>query len=100
MLDKQGIAIDLVVLRKLLRGVVAIYDHQSLNQMMTCTPTAENIARVIFTKLKTNSAGTYLTGVAVQETPSTVVIYTEEAVPTPVSEPTSKPKEDNNNVHK
>lgn len=75
-LDKQGIAIDLVVLKNLLRGVVVPYDHQTLNSIMNCTPTAENIARVIWLKLRNADYGSDLTQVAVQETRGTKVAYT------------------------
>lgn len=77
-LGAQGMTIDLVILKKLLRAAVATYDHQSLNQIMTCTPTAENIARVIFSKLKSLEFGKALTQVAVEESPGAVVIYRAE----------------------
>lgn len=74
-LDEHGIAIDLVVLKNLLRSAVAVYDHQSLNSVMPCVPTAENIARVIWLKLRELNYGIDLTQVVVKETRDTRVIY-------------------------
>ena len=74
-LDKGGMAIDLVILRNLLRGVVTVYDHQSLNSIMACVPTAENIARIIWLKLREANYGSDLTQVTVKETKGTRVIY-------------------------
>lgn len=74
-LDAGGIAIDLVVLKNLLRGVIVPFDHQSLNSIMSCVPTAENIARVIWLKLRELNYGSDLTQVTVKETKGTKVIY-------------------------
>lgn len=71
----QGLSIDLTVLRRLLREAVAIYDHQSLNQIMACIPTAENLARTIFNNLRSKDFGQYLTQVAVEETRGAAVVY-------------------------
>lgn len=75
-LGEHGIAIDLVALRRLLRQAIAIYDHQSLNQIMSCTPTAENLARITFERLQKLDFGSFLTQVAVEETPGTCAVYT------------------------
>lgn len=77
-LDNQGMVIDLVVLRRTLRGILAVYDHQSLNGILNCVPTAENLARVIFTRLKEADSGIALFQVAVEETPGAAVIYRED----------------------
>jgi len=55
-----GMAIDLVVLKKLLRQALSRFDHQSLNTVMTNVPTAENLAKVIFNILRGESYGKLL----------------------------------------
>lgn len=74
----DGIAIDLVILKRLLRETVVMYDHQSLNQIMANVPTAENIAQAIFRRLRAKDWGKMLTQVAVEETPGSCVVYREE----------------------
>jgi len=76
--NNLGISIDLVVLKKLLRQVVAVYDHQSLNTVMTGHTTAEAIARAIFNTLRDAEFGKKLSQVAVEETRGACVIYQEE----------------------
>lgn len=73
-----GIAIDLVILKKLLKATITMYDHQSLNQVMTNVPTAENLARDIFRRLRGSDYGKMLTQVGVEETRGAVVIYRED----------------------
>lgn len=75
-LDEQGIAIDLTILKKLLRLAVQPLDHQSLNQVMTGHTTAECIARLIWNKLQVQNFGKLLHSVAVQETRGTKVTFT------------------------
>jgi len=77
-LDSQGIAIDLVVLKNILRNAVQPLDHQSLNQVMSGHTTAECIARLIWNKLQAQNFGSNLAMVAVQETRGTKVTYTGE----------------------
>jgi len=73
-----GMAIDLVILKKTLRNVLAAFDHQSLNTVMSNIPTAENLARVIFEHLRQRDYGEQLDQVAVEETRDTCVIYRED----------------------
>jgi len=75
---EQGIAIDLITLKKLLRNVLTKFDHQSLNTVMTNVPTAENLAKVIFNYLKDVDYGAQLDQVSVEETRGTCVIYRED----------------------
>lgn len=79
-LDRQGMAIDLVTLKKQLRHVLSQYDHQSLNTIMTTAPTSENLARVIFGQLRAleGGSGKQLVQVEVGETPGCKVIYRED----------------------
>ena len=74
-LDKQGMAIDLVVLKQLLHDAVVGYDHQSLNVVMAGNPTAENLARSIFQRLQKRTYGDNLVQVSVDETRGTRVTY-------------------------
>lgn len=78
-LDNQGMAIDLTILKKQLRQTVSPFDHQSLNTAMTCTPTSENIARVIFGQLQQRDGAKSLSWVSVEETPGSKVTYSEES---------------------
>lgn len=77
-LGEHGIAIDLVLLRRILRLMLSQYDHQPLNQVLACTPTSENLARIIFGRLQKADFGKFLTQVAVEETPGACVVYHEE----------------------
>lgn len=77
-LGQGGIAIDLVILKRLLRAAVARYDHQSLNTEMACVPTSENLANTIFQHLKSEDWGRELVQVSVEETPGCIVMYCEE----------------------
>jgi len=79
-LGAGGMAIDLVILKKILRHVLSRFDHNNLNTVMNNTPTAENLARTIFLLLKDEDHGGFLTQVAVEETRDTCVIYREEPV--------------------
>lgn len=77
-LDNQGMAIDFVILKRLLRQAIVIYDHKSLNSVMNCTPTAENLARQTFDRLRAGDFGSVLTQVSVEETPGNAVVYRED----------------------
>ncbi len=54
-LDSQGMVIDFIALRRLLRGILDGYEHRDLNQIPpfdgTRNPTAENIALTIAEQL-------------------------------------------------
>lgn len=77
-LDKQGMAIDLVLLKKTLRQVVGVLDHQNLNTVISFPSTAENLARYIFGKLRQLPAGKFLDTVAVEEVRGAAVVYRED----------------------
>lgn len=79
---RQGMACDLVALKRILSAEAATYDHQSLNSIMNCTPTAENIARVIYNRLSAQPHGRSLHNVSVHETPDTCVEYFPGTEPT------------------
>jgi len=77
-LDKQGIAIDLVELKRLLHEVIAPFDHNSLNKIMSCNPTSENLAKLVFAQLRCLRYGDNLVRVVVEETPGSTVYYRED----------------------
>ena len=75
---RDGMTIDLAVLKKTLRAEVAKFDHKSLNTELTCAPTAENIARIVFQNLQKKDFGDKLIQVTVEETPGSRVIFCQE----------------------
>lgn len=72
-LDEIGIAYDFVALKAHLRGILAHFDHTSLNDTTPfdeINPTSENIARVIYSELERQLSGApaHLHSVQVWET--------------------------------
>lgn len=80
-LDRRGLSLDLVHLKKQLRSVVVDLDHNFLNRVRELAkPTAENIAQLLFKRLsKKTPSGEYLIAVTVEETPGCSVRYTDAA---------------------
>ena len=81
-LDKQGISIDFRLLRRKLNNVLAALDHRDLNKVAFFNknnPSAENIARYIYIKLKKSisSKGVFLRRVSVWETKDSCATYFE-----------------------
>lgn len=82
-LDKLGMLIDFKVLRAELKKVLDEFDHRFLNELEVFTtdnPTAENLARTIFERLKSSelfSGSTKLYAVRVHESPNSCVTYHE-----------------------
>lgn len=81
-LDKQGISIDFRLLRRKLNNVLAALDHRDLNKgafFNKNNPSAENIARYIYIKLKkpVGSKGVFLRRVSVWETKDSCATYFE-----------------------
>lgn len=77
---QHGMVYDLVLLKNALHSIVATYDHQSLNDVMNITPTAELIAQTIWNRLRALPDPVHrqhLCAVSVYETPDTCVVYTE-----------------------
>jgi 6-pyruvoyltetrahydropterin/6-carboxytetrahydropterin synthase len=77
--------IDFHDLRKILQEVIAPFDHRCLNEIEPfeeLSPTSENIARYIYSKLEGRlrqlPLGTRLAWVGVSESPNTGVVYREE----------------------
>lgn len=81
-LNKEGLSIDFRVLKRKLRAVLAELDHCDLNKIIFFrqnNPSAENIARYIYLKLKGafGKRGPSLKRVAVWETKDSRAIYYE-----------------------
>ncbi|KKL26443.1 hypothetical protein LCGC14_2395260 [marine sediment metagenome] len=76
-LDRRGLSLDLVHLKKQLRSVVVDMDHNLLNRIRELAkPTAENIAQLLFKRLsKKIPSGEYLIAVTIEETPGCSVRY-------------------------
>jgi len=81
-LDKQGISLDFRLLRRKLKGILAALDHRDLNKIAFFkkdNPSAENIAKYIYLKLKkpVSSKGAFLRRVSVWETKDSRATYFE-----------------------
>lgn len=84
-LDKLGMLVDFKTVKKALNNVLDRYDHRFLNELVPfntgVNPTAENLARIIFTELEDNEAFTaevQLAAVKVFESPKSSVTYTKD----------------------
>lgn len=84
-LDKLGMLVDFKTVKKALNNVLDRYDHRFLNELVPfntgVNPTAENLARIIFTELEDNVAFTaevQLAAVTVFESPKSSVTYTKD----------------------
>lgn len=84
-LDKLGMLVDFKTVKKALNNVLDRYDHRFLNELVPfntgVNPTAENLARIIFTELEDNDAFTaevQLAAVTVFESPKSSVTYTKD----------------------
>lgn len=84
-LDKLGMLVDFKTVKKALNNVLDRYDHRFLNELVPfntgVNPTAENLARIIFTELEDNGAFTaevQLAAVTVFESPKSSVTYTKD----------------------
>ena len=80
-LNDIGIAYDFLELKNHLKEILARLDHTSLNDLRTfakINPSSENIARIIYQKLKARlaRARVTLTSVDVWESPENCVRYT------------------------
>ena len=73
-LNPPGFVVDYRALEPIKKFIDEKFDHQNLNDKMSCNPTAENIAKVIFNCFKGQFP--QLTAVEVSETPKTVARYT------------------------
>ena len=77
---ETGFVIDLAVLKKIIKEEVEIpFDHKNLNVEVAAfkdlNPTVENIAMVIWNKLRNRLEHTYQISVKLYETPRNFVIY-------------------------
>ena len=78
-LDESGMAIDFRLAKQLLRNALEYVDHQYINDLpefLTRPPTAENIARFLYDRIKAENAQLY--SVTIWETPTSKVTYYED----------------------
>lgn len=79
-LDKLGMVADFHIVKRELKMALDELDHKYLNNLShfkSLNPTSENIARLIFKKLKTKFSGKKLLEVIVWETDSNEASYEE-----------------------
>lgn len=77
-LPESGMALDFKIAKKLVNDAVDYMDHNYLNELPEfdiCNPTAENIARVIFERVKGQCE--IIHSVSVWETPTSCATYYE-----------------------
>jgi 6-pyruvoyltetrahydropterin/6-carboxytetrahydropterin synthase len=75
-LNKLGLLEDFKVIKKTLKAILAEFDHGYLNELKVFkdqNPSSENLARIIYKKLKSKIATT--SKVTVFESPSTSASY-------------------------
>ena len=78
-LEESGMAIDFRAAKDLLRTALDYMDHRYINELPEFSaqnPTAENIARFIFDRIKEQNA--QLHSVSVRETAASCATYSEE----------------------
>lgn len=82
-LNSEGILIDFRLVKKWLKEILDLMDHQHLNELpffSGVNPSSENIARYIFQEMqaKIQPAGVMIRSVKVWESENAVVRYREE----------------------
>ena len=84
-LDELGMLVDFKLVKAALHTVLEMFDHHYLNDLEPfqsgLTPTAENLAKLIFDMLANNEvfkAGTRLDAIRVWESPKSSVTYTKD----------------------
>jgi 6-pyruvoyltetrahydropterin/6-carboxytetrahydropterin synthase len=82
-LDRLGMAVDFLEIKKAVQDVVGALDHSHLNDLAPfrkVNPTAENIAKFLYQELsaKLNFEGATVSKVKVAETPEAGAAYWEE----------------------
>ncbi|HLV32198.1 MAG TPA: 6-carboxytetrahydropterin synthase QueD [Chitinispirillaceae bacterium] len=79
-LDQSGIGIDFKILKNNLKQIVEEFDHKDLNAVLgDLNPSSENIARLIYSRLKRSLADWdgSVSRVEVYETPGNCAAYYE-----------------------
>lgn len=82
-LDKIGMVEDFTVIKKQLKDVLSLFDHKYLNRLpyfRKANPTSENIAKIIYGKMKERArkTATRIFAVKVWETDNSYAVYTEQ----------------------
>ncbi len=76
--DKDGMAVDFKIAKKILKGAIEKLDHSYLNELKILkkiNPTSENIARFIYDGVKKKNKN--LISISVWENESSCAIYSE-----------------------
>jgi len=81
-LDKIGMVEDFKVVKEKLKSILSLFDHKYLNQLpyfKKINPTSENIARLIYQKMKERigKGGLCVLSVKVWETQNSCATYSE-----------------------
>lgn len=79
-LDEIGMVEDFSAIKRRLRRILSRLDHKYLNGLpffKTANPTSENLARLIFQKMKTNRSRARIASVKVWETETSCAVYRE-----------------------
>jgi 6-pyruvoyltetrahydropterin/6-carboxytetrahydropterin synthase len=76
-LDRVGFVTDYRALEPIKKFIDSTFDHCHLNDKMSCNPTAENIAELIYTLFKDQFPN--ISAVKVRETPKTEAIYYDDS---------------------
>ena len=78
-LDKNGLAVDFRIAKKILKSVTDKLDHSYLNKsavVKKINPTSENIAKLIYDNVKKRNKN--IRSIAVWENDKSCAVYTEE----------------------
>lgn len=78
--DGIGMVEDFSAIKRRLHRVLSLFDHKYLNDLSffkTANPTSENLARLIFQKMKTNRSRARISSVKVWETETSHAVYRE-----------------------
>jgi len=79
-LDKTGISVDFTIAKRELDNIIKKFDHTLLNEhpaFKKDNPSAENIARYIFTELKKRFKNSTVSSVTVWESDNASATYSE-----------------------
>lgn len=72
-LDRYGFVVDFGEVSRIVKPLLSVFDHHNLNDKLTCPPTAEHLAEVIYRNCKADLP--QLVAVRVWETPDAYAEY-------------------------
>ncbi|WP_448589906.1 6-carboxytetrahydropterin synthase QueD [Thermodesulfobium sp.] len=80
-LDEFGMLIDFRIIKKKLKEIIDVFDHKLLNEVVTFSPTSENLSKYIFDefeKFLKNYKGINVNSITVWESQTTCAKYQKE----------------------